>query len=115
LPSGDAVEVAQSPIIVFVTASSAEEAERIGRLLVESRLAACANILSGVQSIFWWEAKLSAANEWLIVFKTTLDLFPQLETMVRQHHSYTVPEIIGLPIVVGSAAYLDWIRKETFK
>lgn len=100
---------------MFVTAATAEEAERLGRIIVESRLAACTNVLNGIQSIFRWENKISVENECLMLVKTTLERYPELETVIRRHHSYSIPEIIALPIIAGSAPYLEWIRDETRK
>lgn len=104
-----------SEIVVFVTTSSNEEAEKLGRLIVESRLAACANVLSGIRSIFRWDNKVSVENECLMIMKTTLQRYSELEALIRKHHSYQVPEIIALPIVAGSVSYLDWIREQTDK
>ena len=104
-----------SEIVVFVTASSADEAERLGNLIVSSGLAACTNIVKGIQSIFWWDNRLNTETECLMIIKTTMDRYSDLENAVRKHHSYSVPEIIALPIVRGSASYLEWIRGETHK
>ena len=104
-----------SEVVVLVTAASPEEAEKIGRIIVESRLAACANIVAGLRSIFRWDNKINVENECLMLIKTTLERYPELETAVRQHHSYAVPEIIALPVVAGSAPYLKWMRDETHK
>ena len=104
-----------SEVVVFVTASSNEEAEKLGRMIVESRLAACANLVSGMRSIFRWDNQVSVENECLMIIKTTQERYSELETVIRQHHSYAVPEIIALPVVAGSVSYLDWIRSETSK
>ncbi len=109
------MEKSSSEIVVLVTASSADEAEHIGKTVISSGLAACANIVGSVQSIFRWDNKVNVASEWLIIIKTTLDRFPELETVIRGHHSYSVPEIIALPIIMGSAPYLEWIKSETHK
>lgn len=109
------MEEGRSEVIVFVTASSADEAERIGQVVVDSRLAACVNILQGVRSIFRWDNKVNVESECLIIMKTTLDRFSDLEAAIRQHHSYSVPEIIALPIIAGSIPYLEWITGETHK
>ena len=95
-----------SEIVVLVTASSSGEAEQLGSLVVSSGLAACANVIKGIQSIFRWDNKINVENECLIIMKTTWDRFSDLEAAVRRHHSYTVPEIIALPIVRGSQPYL---------
>jgi periplasmic divalent cation tolerance protein len=109
------VEEGRSEVVVFVTASSSDEAERIGKVVVDSRLVACANILPAVRSIFHWNNKVNVESECLIIMKTTSDRFSDLEAAIRQHHSYSVPEIIALPIIAGSIPYLNWITAETRK
>lgn len=104
---------AAKPVVVLVTSSSAEEAERIGRALVEEGLAACANILPGITSIFWWDGRVNREPESLLILKTREALFPRLEERVKALHSYSVPEIIALPLVAGSPAYLSWIEAST--
>ena len=104
-----------SEVVVFVTAATAEEAERLGLIIVESRLAACANVINGIRSIFRWENKVNVENECLMLIKTTLERYPELEAVIRRHHSYSVPEIIALPVIAGSAPYLKWVRDETCK
>jgi len=97
-------------IIVLVTASSKEEANKIARGLLEEKLAACVNILAGLESRFWWQGKIDSAQEVLLVIKTRKTLFNKLAKKVKSLHSYTVPEIIALPIISGNKAYLDWIN-----
>ncbi|MGH7230844.1 MAG: divalent-cation tolerance protein CutA [Nitrospiraceae bacterium] len=104
-----------SEIIVFVTASSGGEAEKIARPLVETGLAACANILGPVKSIYIWEQKLTEDTEIMIVFKTQRHLFRALEEEIKRLHSYQVPEIIAVPIVMGSEDYLNWMTVNTRK
>lgn len=106
---------ATDEIIVFVAAGSEEEATRIGRKVVEEGLAACANILPGVRSIFRWEGKVSEEQEAMMVLKSRAGLFEDLATMVKGLHSYSVPEIIAIPVVQGSADYLSWIGDVTGK
>jgi periplasmic divalent cation tolerance protein len=102
-------------IVVLITAASEDEAARIGRALVDARLAACANIISRIRSIYRWEGKIADEPESLILVKTRRELFPELEREVRKLHSYKTPEIIALPIQEGSAQYLEWIHAETHK
>jgi periplasmic divalent cation tolerance protein len=99
--------------IVLVTCSSVGEARRIGRSVVEKRLAACVNILPGVESIYRWKEKVGRAREVLVVMKTTSASLRSLEREVKRLHSYEVPEFIALPVVVGSREYLDWIGGNT--
>jgi periplasmic divalent cation tolerance protein len=96
-------------IIVFITAGDGEEAGRIGRRLLEERLAACVNTIGGVESQFWWQGKLDKAREVALVVKTKAGLLPEIIESVKKAHSYELPEIIALPIVGGSREYLDWI------
>ena len=100
-------------IVVLVTAPSEDEAAKIARVLVEERLAACANILSGVRSIYRWEGKVEDAPEVLMVIKTREELFDTLDKRVRELHPYSVPEVIAVSIVNGSQAYLKWLHEET--
>lgn len=96
-------------IVVFITTSSADEAIKIARALVEEKLAACVNIVPQVFSFYWWEGKLQEDKEALMIAKTTASAFPALEAKVKELHSYTVPEIIALPIKAGYKGYLDWV------
>ena len=106
--SGDSGQV-----VVFVTASSEEEADKISSLLLEKRTAACVNVIPRVSSRFWWQGKLDSAQESLLIIKTRAALMPQLTDIVKKAHSYTVPEIVALPIVAGDKDYLDWVDQET--
>jgi periplasmic divalent cation tolerance protein len=101
------------PIIVLVTCGSEEEALKIAKTLVEGRLGACVNLVSPVRSIYRWEGKVQDEKEWLLVIKTQKRRFAQLEKKVKALHSYSVPEIISLPITEGSSAYLNWIKENT--
>ncbi|MBI2559607.1 MAG: divalent-cation tolerance protein CutA [Planctomycetes bacterium] len=102
-------------IIIFVTASSVEEGQKIGRTLVEERLVACINIVSPIQSIFQWQGRVSDEREALLIAKTKSALFNDIVVRVKKLHSYKVPEIIAVPIVDGSQDYLNWISAETLK
>ncbi|HSD11158.1 MAG TPA: divalent-cation tolerance protein CutA [Candidatus Binatia bacterium] len=97
------------PIVVLVTAPSADGAAEIARALVEERLAACANIVPGVRSIYRWEERVADDSEWLLVIKTERTRFAELEARVRTLHAYSVPEVIAVEIVEGSKPYLDWL------
>jgi periplasmic divalent cation tolerance protein len=100
-------------ILVLVTAASAEEAQNIARHVVEEHLAACVNIVVQVRSIFFWQGELSDEQEVLLVVKSRRPLFRRLAARVKALHSYTVPEIIAVPILEGSASYLEWIDAVT--
>jgi periplasmic divalent cation tolerance protein len=101
------------PIIVLVTCGSEEEAIKIAQSLVEERLAACVNLVSPVRSIYRWEGKIWDEKEWILIIKTQKQRFEKLERKVKSLHSYSVPEIIGLPIIEGSSSYLDWLEEMT--
>jgi periplasmic divalent cation tolerance protein len=100
-------------IIVLVTCGSEEEGGRIGHALVEERMAACVNLISPVRSIYRWEDKIWDEREWLLVIKTQRSRFKDVEAKVKSLHSYSVPEIISLPIVEGSSPYLQWLEDMT--
>ena len=97
--------------IVLVTCASVAEARRIGRSAVERKLAACANILVGVESIYRWKGKVERAREVLVVMKTTVARLRELEREVKRVHSYEVPEFVVLPVVAGSREYFKWIEE----
>ncbi len=106
---------ADQAIVVCVTASSEEEACRIGQRLVKDKLVACATLLPGVRSLFWWEGKVAEERETLMILKTREALFADLARTVKALHSYQVPEIIALSVKKGSSDYLDWIQAVTSK
>ncbi len=96
-------------VVIFVTAAGKKEAELIGATLVKERLAACANIIGGVRSLFWWEGKIDCAKEELLIIKSKKSKLPAIIKRVRSLHSYKVPEIIALPIIGGNRSYLKWL------
>ncbi len=99
-------------LVVFITVSGEEEARRIAGVLVEARKAACVNIVSGVDSVFWWKGELDSERESLLIVKTRAALLSEVVELVKGAHSYDVPEIIALPIVAGNEDYLDWLDQE---
>ena len=101
------------PIVVLVTCGSEEEALKIANALVDDHLAACVNLVAPVRSIYRWEGKIWDEKEWLLIIKTQKQRFEALDKRVKSLHSYSVPEIISLPITEGSSAYLNWIRENT--
>ena len=108
-------EVVSDAIIVFMTASNGEEAARLADMLVGAHLAACVQILPEMESVYRWQGKIERAAEILLLAKTTKSKFEELEREVRALHSYDTPEIIAVPIVAGSASYVDWLIKSTKK
>lgn len=97
-------------LIVLVTCPTRKVARRLADKLVNGRLAACVNVLPGIESTFRWQGKVDRCREMLLVIKTTARRFPQLRAAVRKLHPYDVPEIIALPVVAGHAPYLRWVR-----
>ena len=100
-------------VVVLVTCGSEEEASKIAHALVDERLAACANMISPIRSIYRWQGKIWDEREWLLVVKTRETRFQDLEKRVKSLHSYQVPEIISLPILAGSSSYLSWLEEST--
>lgn len=96
-------------IVIFITASGRKEAKRIAKALVEKKLAACVNILDGVESLFWWQGKVDSSREALLVVKSKKQKLARIIKLVKSLHGYQVPEIIALPIIAGDKAYLNWI------
>jgi periplasmic divalent cation tolerance protein len=101
------------PIAVFITAGNLDEAQRLATMLIEERLAACAQILPEIQSIYRWQGKLERAGEVLIIVKTVSSRFEELEQRVRALHSYETPEIVAFKLTSGSAPYLEWLTANT--
>ncbi|WP_333656562.1 divalent-cation tolerance protein CutA [Dissulfurispira sp.] len=100
-------------IVVYITAPNEDEAARIAKAIVEERLAGCANIVKGIRSIYSWQGKIEDDAEVLMIVKTQRHLFEPLKRRVKELHSYTVPEIIALPIIEGSEDYLNWLKEVT--
>ncbi len=100
-------------IVVLVTVSSEQEAETIATALLEERLAACVNVTGPVRSLYRWEGHIADDQEWQLIIKTRARLFDALATRVRALHPYAVPEIIALPVLAGTADYVNWIQDET--
>ena len=100
--------------LVVSTVPSAKLARKLAISLVQNRLAACVNVVTGVASFFWWQGKIDKAREYLLLIKTSKPLFPRLLKFLRKHHPYQVPEIISFSIEKGNSEYLRWIE-ETLK
>lgn len=103
----------KAAIIIFITASSEEEAQKIAIALVNEKLVACVNIIPGIRSIYWWEDKVCQEDEVMLIAKSTQSLFPSIMDRVKSLHSYQVPEIISFPISEGLPEYLNWISEVT--
>lgn len=102
-------------IVVFVTASNRQEAEKIAGKLVENKLAACVNLLDNISSVFWWQGRVHRAKEILLMIKSKKSRLPRIIKLVQSLHSYEVPEIIALPIIGGEKKYLRWIDESIGK
>jgi len=98
-------------LVVYSTLPSIESAEKISKSIIENKLAACINIITGVKSIYYWENDVLQDNEVLLIIKTKEDLYNQLEDFLKTIHPYELPEIIALPIVRGYNKYLEWINE----
>ena len=103
------LEEGEVAVVVLLTAASGEEAARLAEMLVGARLAACVQILPGVESVYRWEGEVRREPEVLLLAKTTAGRSPAIEREVRALHSYETPEIIALPVVAASAPYLEWL------
>ncbi len=99
----------ENAFVVLCTFPDSDQARQIGAALVERQVAACVNLLPGVESIYRWEGKIEHAGEVLAVIKTTR--YPALEAAIRELHPYEVPEILALPVVAGLPAYLAWLAE----
>ena len=100
-------------VVVLVTASSEEEAARIARALVDERLVACANLIGPIRSIYRWQGAVEDEREHLLVMKARADDVERIGERVRALHSYSLPEVLALPVRGGSAAYLAWLLEST--
>jgi periplasmic divalent cation tolerance protein len=97
--------------IVLTTESTLDEANKLGRTLVEERLVACATLLPVVQSIYWWDDHIQSAPETMVLLKTSADKLEALEKRLQELHSYRVPEFLVLPVEHGSSNYMQWMTK----
>ena len=99
-------------VVILITTGTEEEAHKIAKVLLNQKKVACVNIVPRVNSLFWWEGKIDSDQESLLIIKTNASLLNEIVNLVREVHSYDVPEIIALPIVGGNQDYLEWIDKE---
>lgn len=100
-------------LVVIVTASNQEDANKIAETVISSRHAACATTVPVVHSLYWWEGKMVRDQESMVIFKTTTDKYETLQETIKAVHSYKVPEIIAVPVSIGLPQYLEWVRTET--
>ncbi|MCK4787984.1 MAG: divalent-cation tolerance protein CutA [Desulfobacteraceae bacterium] len=97
---------------IFITVGTDEEAKKIANILLSQMKAACVNILTRVSSFFWWQDKLDSVQESLLLVKTKAPVLNEIVRLVKEIHSYDIPEIIAMPIIGGNQDYLEWIDKE---
>ena len=99
-------------LLALTTAPSVREAQKLADLILTKRVAACVNILPSLKSYYWWKGKKECASEVILFIKTRKSAFRKLEAILRKNHSYSVPEIIAIPILAGSKPYLAWLGGE---
>ena len=102
-------------VVVFITTDTDREAQKIAEILLDRKKAACVNIVPNLDSRFWWKGKIDSAQESLLIVKTKASLLDEVVNLVKENHSYEVPEVIALPIVGGNPDYLRWIDEEVVK
>ncbi|MDR1957541.1 MAG: divalent-cation tolerance protein CutA [Planctomycetaceae bacterium] len=105
--------MSETYIQIQTTCSSEEEAKNLAAIVVDRRLAACVQVTGPVTSTYRWENQLETSQEWLCLIKTTNERFPAVRDTILDVHSYDMPQIISLPIIDGSDAYLEWIEDQT--
>jgi len=99
-------------IVVFSACAAPEEAHKLARKLVETRLAACVNVLPGMRSFYRWNGAIEETDECMLIIKSSRDLFDRLRHELEKAHTYEVPEVVAVPIVDGAPNYLAWLEKE---
>ncbi len=100
---------------VVTAVGNEDEAEKISQMVVEKRLAGCAQVIGPITSIYWWKGKIERAEEWLCLIKSRADLYQELESTILEVHSYENPEILAIPVINGSKRYLAWLESELKK
>ncbi|MCB1158054.1 MAG: divalent-cation tolerance protein CutA [Leptospiraceae bacterium] len=99
--------------LIYITTSSEEEAQKLAKVLIEERLVACANLIKGMQSMYWWEGKVEYGEETILIVKTKENLFEEVKEKIKSLHSYSCPCILRIKIDGGNPAFLQWISSET--
>ena len=98
-------------VVIFITTPNKKEANKISSILLDKRVASCTNVITGVDSSFWWQGKKEKAKECLLIAKTSKLKLKKLIKLVKTNHPYDVPEVIAIPIIGGYKPYLDWIKE----
>lgn len=99
-------------LMVLTNLPDRDSAQRMAQSLIESRAAACVNILAECSSVYRWQGKIESASEIPLLIKTTRSAYPRVEELIRSHHPYELPEIIAVSVVAGLPAYLQWVVQE---
>ena len=100
------------PVVILITTNMDEEAQEIANRLLTQRKAACVNIIPKVRSLFWWKGELDSADEAVLIVKSKASLVDEIVSLVKETHSYEVPEVIALPLIGGNPDYLNWMSDE---
>lgn len=100
------------PIIIYCTVPDKNEAKEIAKTLVQKKLAACVSIVDKLNSVFSWDGKICEETEFLLMIKTSRELFGRIKPLIEEMHMYNIPEIIAIPIIAGSEDYINWIEHE---
>lgn len=100
-------------VIAYITCKDEKEAEKIGRILIEQRLAGCVNIIPKIRSVYWWKDKIVNDSESLLIAKAPARNRKKITEVVKKNHSYTTPCVNFLPVEIGNADYKKWLDKET--
>lgn len=103
----------QDLVIGYCTVGSDEQAQKIAKILLEEKLAACVNTIPGLRSAYWWHGQIEEATELLLIIKTRASHTDEIIQVIKREHEYEVPEVIFIPIIKGSQEYLDWILDST--
>jgi len=106
--------LSENVLVIFSIAAS-EEAERVAKVLVGKRIAACMSMLGPIKSIYWWKNRIEESEEYLLLIKTTQDKYEELERAIKEIHSYQVPEILATPVMSALREYVEWLREEVSK
>ncbi|KAL6867708.1 hypothetical protein ACP4OV_015732 [Aristida adscensionis] len=109
----DSASTTVPSIVVYVTAPNREAGKKLSQSIISEKLAACVNIVPGIESVYWWEGKVQTDGEELLIIKTREALLDALTEHVKANHEYDVPEVIALPITGGNTKYLEWIKNST--
>lgn len=100
-------------IVIYCTVPSKKEGKEIAKNLVQHHLVACVNIIDKIESVFSWDGELCEEKEALMIIKTKKELFNRVNILIQKLHSYTVPEVIAIPVIEADETYLKWIAHET--